>query len=63
MTPQPDIGDITILADHSLLLAIPAFVPAFVVVGVVAYIAMKDRRNRDGPDSEGSGSTDQDGSP
>ncbi len=63
MTPQPDIGDITILADHSLLLAIPAFVPAFVVAGVVAYIAMKDRRNRDGPHSEGSGSTDQDGSP
>ena len=43
-----------------LLLAIPAFVPAFIVAGVVAYIAMKDRRNRDGPHSEEPGSTDQD---
>ena len=60
MTPQPNIGDITILADHSLLLAIPAFVPAFIVAGVVAFIAMKDRRNRDGPDSEEPGSPDHD---
>ena len=60
MTPQPNIGDITILADHSLLLAIPAFVPAFIVAGVVAFIAMKDRRNRDGPHSEEPGSTDHD---
>lgn len=60
MTPQPNIGDITILADHSLLLAIPAFVPAFIVAGVVAFIAMKDRRNRDGPHSEEPGSADHD---
>jgi hypothetical protein len=53
-------SDISILADHSLLLAIPAFVPAFVVAGVVAYIAMKDRRNRDGTHSDQTGSTDQD---
>ena len=46
----------SILAHHSLLLAIPAFVPAFIVAGVVAYIAMKDRRNRDGPHSEEPGS-------
>ena len=57
MTGDPDV---VILADHSLLLAIPAFVPAFVVAGVVAYIAMKDRRNRDGTHSDQTGSTDQD---
>ena len=56
-------SDISILADHSLLLAIPAFVPAFIVAGVVVYIAMKDRRNRDGSHSEPQGSTDQDETP
>lgn len=60
MTPGPDV---VILADHSLLLTIPAFLPAFVVAGVVAYVAIKDRRNRDGSHSEGTGPTDQDGSP
>lgn len=30
-------------AHHPLLIAIPAFVPAIVVVGVVVYIARKDR--------------------
>jgi hypothetical protein len=60
MTGLPDIA---ILADHSLLLAIPAFVPAFAVAGVITYIALKDRRNRDGAHSEDQGSTDQDGSP
>ena len=63
MTAQPSIGDITVLADHSLLLAIPAFVPAFIVAGVVAFIAMKDRRNKDRPHSEEPGSNEQDGSP
>ena len=32
------------LADHSVLLAIPAFAPAIVVAGVVVYIARRDRR-------------------
>jgi hypothetical protein len=40
MTPGGD----QILAHHAALLAIPAFVPAIVVVGVVLYIARKDRR-------------------
>jgi hypothetical protein len=44
-------------------LAIPAFVPALMVAGVVVYIAMKDRRNRDGPHSEEPGLTDQDETP
>lgn len=34
-----------LLAHHMALLAIPALVPAFVVVGVVLYIARKDRRD------------------
>lgn len=32
-------------AHHAALLAIPAFVPAVVVVGVVLYIARKDRQD------------------
>lgn len=51
---------VDVLADHSVWLAVPAFAPAFIVAGVVAYIAMKDRRNRDGPHSEPTGPTDQD---
>ena len=40
MTPAGD----QILAHHAALLAIPAIVPAVVVVGVILYIARKDRR-------------------
>jgi hypothetical protein len=57
MTTDPNV---VLLAHHSLLLAIPAFVPAFIVAGVIVYIATKDRRNRDGSHSERQGSTDQD---
>lgn len=48
MTEYPDGVDV--LADHSILLAVPAFLPAFVVVGVVVFIALRDRRA--GPDDE-----------
>ncbi|WP_040792542.1 hypothetical protein [Nocardia paucivorans] len=48
MTGYPEHVDV--LADHSVLLAVPAFLPAFVVVGVVVYIALRDRRA--GPDDE-----------
>jgi hypothetical protein len=34
-----------ILAHHALLLAIPACVPAVAVVGVVLWIAIRDRRS------------------
>lgn len=34
-----------LLAHHVALLAIPAIIPAVVVVGVVLYIARKDRRD------------------
>jgi hypothetical protein len=37
-------GGDQLLAHHAALLAIPAFVPAIVVVGVILYIARKDRR-------------------
>ncbi|MFI6169273.1 hypothetical protein ACIBCN_21010 [Nocardia sp. NPDC051052] len=36
--------DVDVLASHSTLLAIPAFVPALAVVGVILGIAMRDRR-------------------
>ena len=36
-------GDV-LYAHHAALLAIPALVPAIVVVGVVLHIARKDRR-------------------
>jgi len=38
----PELTD-QLYAHHAALLAIPAFVPAIVVVGVVLYIARKDR--------------------
>jgi hypothetical protein len=34
------------LAHHWIVLAAPAFLPAVVVVGVVLYIAIRDRRAR-----------------
>ena len=40
MTPGGD----QLLAHHAALLAIPALVPAVVLVGVILYIARKDRR-------------------
>jgi hypothetical protein len=54
-----------VLADHTLLLAIPAFIPAVIVVGVVIFVAMRDRRRPEDGDAqiEQSGSADDDGSP
>jgi hypothetical protein len=60
MTTQPDV---VYLADHSVLLAIPAFAPAFIVAGVVIYIAMRDRRQGDEPHSESSGPAGEDRAP
>jgi hypothetical protein len=54
---------VEILAHHGLLLAIPAFAPAIAVAGVVAYIAVRDRRKPDATHSENSESSGQDGSP
>ena len=41
MTPAGEV----LLAHHVALLAIPAIIPAVVVVGVVLYIARKDRQD------------------
>jgi hypothetical protein len=54
-------SDVTILAHHGLLLAIPAFIPALVVAGVVIYIAMRDRRKGEDAHSDRSDSNRQDG--
>lgn len=32
------------LADHTLLLALPALIPAVIVAGVVIVVAVRDRR-------------------
>jgi hypothetical protein len=56
MTPSPDV---VILADHSALLAIPAFAPAILVVGVVIWVARRDRRL--GDDDEDDDDEDEDG--
>ncbi len=60
MTAPPDV---VFLADHSVLLAIPAFAPAFVVAGVVIYVAMRDRRKGDEPHTERSRPASEDGAP
>ncbi|MEV0032340.1 hypothetical protein [Nocardia sp. NPDC050793] len=42
MTVPADGADL--LADHSILLAIPAFLPALAVVGIIVLVAVRDRR-------------------
>jgi hypothetical protein len=44
---------VTYVAHHWLLLAGPAFFPAVVVVGVVLYVAVKDRRRAEGDEQTG----------
>jgi hypothetical protein len=41
------------LAHHWILLAGPAFMPAVIVVGVVLYIAIRDRRRASSDDERG----------
>lgn len=61
--------DVQILADHSALLAIPAFAPAIVIVAVVIWVARRDRRlaaeeeDEDATPSGPSAAADQDGTP
>jgi len=43
---------IELLADHSVWLAVPALAPAVAVAGVVVYIAVKNRRREEKPDSD-----------
>ncbi len=35
---------VDVVAHHWILLAVPAFLPAIIVVAVVLYVAMRDRR-------------------
>jgi hypothetical protein len=50
-SPQTD-PQVVYVAHHMLLLAIPAFLPAIVVVAVILYVALKDRRSGAGPDAK-----------
>ncbi|PQP24025.1 hypothetical protein [Rhodococcus opacus] len=52
MNPVTD-PDVVYLADHSVLLAIPAFVPAFLVAGLVIYLAVRDRKAEAAENAEG----------
>ena len=45
------------VAHHWLLLAGPAFLPAVVVVGVVLFIAIRDRRRADDDEQAAVGDT------
>jgi len=62
-------AQVVILADHSALLAIPAFAPAILVVAVVIWVARRDRRLADEEDEEDathsgpSAAADHDGTP
>lgn len=40
------------LSHHYLLLAVPAFLPAVIVVAVVLYVALRDRRAARGEPSD-----------
>ncbi len=40
------------LAHHMLLLAVPAFLPAIIVVAVILYVALRDRRDGAKPADE-----------
>ena len=47
-------ADVVLLADHPIWIAVPAFAPAFVVTGVVIYIAVRNRKKREAEESPGS---------
>lgn len=56
MSAAPD--NVTYLADHSVVLALPALIPAFVIVGVVLYVVAKDRRAERDEKAEQAGESD-----
>ncbi|WP_439033158.1 hypothetical protein [Gordonia terrae] len=47
--PEPTVVD---LATHPLILALPAVIPAFLLVGVIVVIAIADRRRGDDEDED-----------
>ncbi|MFT3899278.1 MAG: hypothetical protein QM728_03410 [Gordonia sp. (in: high G+C Gram-positive bacteria)] len=40
------------LADHPLITAVPAFLPAFIVVGIIVALVVRDRRRGDDDDDQ-----------
>jgi hypothetical protein len=46
------IAHVEYTAHHMLLLAAPAFFPAVIVVGVILYMAIKDRRAGETDDAD-----------
>ena len=61
MMAEPKVSNVLIIADHSVWLAVPAFAPAFVVAGVVVYIAVRNRRKGDTTHGDGTAATGKDG--
>jgi hypothetical protein len=59
MTPD----NVVYLADHSVVLALPALIPAFVIVGVVLYIVAKDRRAVREENADRAGTGDENADP
>ncbi|WP_442972748.1 hypothetical protein [Rhodococcus sp. G-MC3] len=47
--------NVVFMADHSVVLALPALIPAFVIVGVVLYVVAKDRRAERDENAENAG--------
>ncbi|WP_068271795.1 hypothetical protein [Aldersonia kunmingensis] len=53
-------GSEEVLATHSVILALPALIPALLVVGVVVVIAVRDRRRGDDDPADENDTTDPD---
>jgi hypothetical protein len=51
------------LQAHTLQLALPAFAPALVAVGVIVYITVRDRRKGDDAHREDEAAAEEDDSP
>ena len=47
------IAHVEYLAHHWIVLAVPAFLPAVIVVAVILYIALRDRRSGETDTSDG----------
>lgn len=52
-----------VVADHSALLALPAFAPALLIAGIIVFMVIRDRRKPDDPsDNLGDADTANDAS-
>ncbi|WP_238422552.1 hypothetical protein [Gordonia sp. 'Campus'] len=59
-SPEPSVVE---LATHPLILALPAVIPAFLLVGVIVVIAIADRRRGDDEDDDEDAAEDRDETP